>query len=150
MKKFIILLILTLAGNFHSFSQERTYEENIKFFLELNGTMGQYRQGVHELLNMLKEQYKDDKVPDEIWKEAEEKAQISLIQLTNDLVVVYKSFFSPEEIKELVQLYENKVAQKYIQNVMLISKASEEATLVWSKSLYNELTDYLFEKGFKQ
>ncbi len=150
MKKTLLLLGFLLSSIYYMPAQERTYEENIKFFLELNGTMGQYRQGVAELLQMLKQQYKDQNVPEEIWKEAENKAQISLIQLTNDLVVVYKNFFSPEEIKELVQLYEKEVAQKYIQNVLSISKASEEATLVWSRSLYNELTDYLYENGYKQ
>lgn len=147
--KFRLVFVFLLVSLF-SQAQDTSYEKDIKYFLELNGTMGQYRDGTTQLLVMLKEQYKDANVTASVWKELEGEAQNSLEGLKSDLVVVYQKYFTHSEIKELNSLYKKEVAQKFINNVMTITEASQEASIVWSRSLYNQLTDALHEKGYDQ
>ncbi len=147
--KFRLVFVFLFASLFIQ-AQNTTYDKDIKKFMELNGTMGQYREGTSQLIVMLKEQYKDAKVTDNIWKEIEISAQNSLVGLKTDLVIVYKKFFTHKEIIELNTLYEKEVAQKFINNVMTLTEASQDASIVWSRSLYNQLTDLLYEKGYTQ
>ena len=147
--KFRLVFVFLLISLF-SQAQDTTYDEDIKHFLELNGTMGQYREGASQLIVMLKEQYKDANVTASIWTELEGAAQNSLEGLKTDLVIVYKKFFTHSEIKELNSLYEKEVAQKFINNVITITEVSQDASIVWSRSLYNQLTDSLHEKGYDQ
>ncbi len=144
------ILVLFLALGLLTHAQERTYDEDIKLFIELNGTMGQYREGTSQLIVMLKEQYSSAGVSENDWLEAEQAAENSLISLKKDLITVYKKFFTHSEVKELVNLYSKDVAQKFISNVVPITMASQDASVVWSRSLYNELTDLLHEKGYSQ
>jgi len=146
MKFFLVFVFLSFGIVLHA--QDRTYDEDIKYFIELNGTMGQYRDGTSQLLTMLKEQYKDANVSESVWKEIEGVAQFSLEGLKIDLITVYKKFFTHNEIIELNNLYKKEVAQKFINNVMAITDASQDASIVWSRSLYNQLTDLLHEKGY--
>ncbi len=144
------ILVLFLALGLLTHAQERTYDEDIKLFIELNGTMGQYREGTSQLIVMLKEQYSSAGVSENDWLEAEQAAENSLISLKKDLITVYKKFFTHSEVKELVNLYSKDVAQKFISNVVPITMASQDASVVWSRSLYNELTDLLHAKGYSQ
>jgi len=145
-----LLLLLFVSLSFFTQAQEKSYDNNVQYFIELNGTMGQYRVGGTQLMHLLKEQYKDAKVSDAHWLEAEKAIQQSLDGLKTDLVIVYKKFFTHDEIKELIKLYDNAVAQKYINNVISITEASQDASVVWSRSLYNQLIDLLHEKGYAQ
>ncbi len=145
--KFKILLLFIMFG-VYSQAQNTDYDKDIKHFIEINGTMGQYNQAVDQLMLLFQEQYKDAAVKEEVWNEVEMKAISSLDGLSNDLVVVYKKFFTHQEIKELNKLFENEVAQKYINNVSLLTEASQDPSIVWSRNLYNQVTDLLFEKGY--
>ncbi len=147
--KYKFLFIFLIAGIFTQ-AQDSSYENDIKQFIEINGTMGQYRVAVDQLVTLLKEQYVNANVSDAVWDESQVIAVNSLTGLSDDLVVVYKKYFSHEEIKELNTLYEKKVAQKFINNVSNITAASQDPSIVWSRSLYNKLTDLLHQKGYTQ
>ncbi len=130
-------------------AQNNSFEEDVNYFLELNGTMGQYRNAVPELVSLLKKQYSDATVPDVVWEEINLKAMQSLDGLSKDLVIVYKEFFTHEEIKDLVQVYQKESVQKFINNVPELTKASDTPSMVWSRNLYNQITDLLHEKGYQ-
>ena len=148
MKFKILLFSLLFAISIQA--QETSYDNDVKHFIEINGTMGQYRVAVDQLVTLLKEQYASAGVSDTVWNESQTVALNSLTGLSDDLVVVYKKFFTHEEIKELNILYENKVAQKFINNVSNLTEASQDPSIVWSRSLYNQLTDLLHQKGYTQ
>ena len=147
--KLKFLLILLMMGIFVQ-AQNSNFDADIKHFIEINDTMGQYQDSIKQLTNMLKEQYKDANVTDDVWNETKIIAEKSLIGLSDDLVVVYKNFFSHDEIIALNTLYESEVAQKFINNVVSLSDASQEASIVWSRSLYNQITDLLYQKGYTE
>lgn len=147
--KLKILLLLLISGIFVQ-AQNSNFDADIKHFIEINGTMGQYQDAVSQLTNMLKEQYKEANVTDAVWNETKLVAEKSLIGLSDDLVVVYKNFFSHDEIIALNKLYESEVAQKFINNVVSLSDASQDASIVWSRSLYNQITDLLYQKGYTE
>ena len=140
----VLLVFLSLSVQ----AQDKDYDNDIRFFMEINGTMGQYRDALDQLNKMLKEQYKDAGVKASDWKEIEGVGVESLTGLENDLIVVYKKFFTHDEIKELNKLYSKDVAQKFISNVVSITNASQNASMVWSRNLYNRITDLLHEKGY--
>lgn len=146
--KFKILLPLLLFVGVIT-AQNNSFEEDVNYFLELNGTMGQYRKAVPELVSLLKNQYSDAAVPEVVWEEVSLKAMQSLDGLTKDLVVVYKEYFTQEEIMELVQVYKKESVQKFINNVPELTKASDTPSMVWSRNLYNQITDLLHEKGYQ-
>ena len=147
MNKLIMLLAMLFVINYAN-AQENSYDNDIKHFIEINGTIQQYKTAVSELTDMLKQQYKDANVKDNDWIEIKEVADSSLVGLSNDLVVVYKKFFTHNEIKELNTLYETAVAQKFIGNVINLTNASQDVSIVWSRSLYNQLQDLLHQKGY--
>jgi len=149
MKTKIFFLSIILAVYFQSIqAQNSSYDQDVKHFIEINGTIGQYYTAIEQLSDMLNEQYKDANVTENDWQEITTLANKSIVGLSDDLVVVYKNYFTHEEIKELSKLYEKEVLQKFVHNVMSISEASQDASIVWSRSLYNELTDYLTQKGY--
>lgn len=145
--KFLFLFLVTFS---FANAQNDSYANDIKYFIEINGTMSQYNAAVDELVNMLKEQYSAANVKESDWLAIHQEAVNSLDALSDDLVVVYKKFFTHQEIKELNKLYKTKVAQKFINNVISITHASQDASVVWSRSLYNKITDLLHEKGYSK
>jgi hypothetical protein len=147
--KFKFLFVFLLVSVFIQ-AQDLSYDNDVKHFIEINGTMGQYRNAVNQLVSLLKDQYKNANVTDDVWNETQTMAINSLSGLSDDLVVIYKKFFTHDEIKELNLLYENKVAQKFINNVGHLTEASQDPSIVWSRSLYNQLTDMLHQKGYTQ
>jgi len=142
---FLFLLSFLLVD-----AQNDSFSNDIKHFIEINGTMGQYNTAVGELTSMLKDQYSTANVKESDWLEIHNVAVNSLESLSDDLVIVYKKYFTQEEIKALNKMYNTKVAQKFINNVISISNASQDASIVWSRSLYNKITDLLHEKGYSK
>lgn len=145
-KIFFLFLLFTL----YTQAQNTSYDQDIKHFIEINGTIGQYYDAINQLNDMLKEQYKDADVSENDWKEVDTLAKNSIESLSADLVIVYKNYFTHEEIIVLNKHYENEVLQKFVNNVVSISDASQDASIVWSRSLYNQLTDYLHDKGYSE
>jgi len=144
------LLFLFLLSFLFVNAQNDTFSNDIKYFIEINGTMGQYNTAVGELTTMLKDQYSAANVKESDWLEIHNVAVNSLESLSDDLVTVYKKYFTHEEIKALNKMYDTKVAQKFVNNVINISNASQDASIVWSRSLYNKITDLLYEKGYSK
>lgn len=147
--RFKLLFLFLVSFSFVN-AQNDSFSNDIKYFIEINGTMGQYNTAVGELTNMLKEQYSSANVKESDWLEMHNVAVNSLEGLSDDLVTVYKKYFTHEEIKALNKMYDTKVAQKFINNVISISNASQDASIVWSRSLYNKITDLLHEKGYSK
>lgn len=147
--KFKLFYLFLLSFSFLN-AQNDSYSNDIRHFIEINGTMGQYNSAVYELTNMLKNQYSSANVKESDWLEIHKVAVNSLEGLSDDLVIVYKKFFTHEEIKALNKMFNTKVAQKFINNVISITNASQDASVVWSRSLYNTLTDLLHEKGYSK
>jgi hypothetical protein len=143
-KLLFLLFILPVAFQ----AQNTSYDNDIKYFIEINGTMGQYRDAINQLMPMLKAQYKDNNVSEKDWEEMKLIADNSLDGLADDLVVIYKKFFTHDEIKQLNKLYKNAVVQKFVNNVVNLSDASQDASIVWSRSLYNTINDLLHQKGY--
>lgn len=142
-----LLILFFLSFSFVQ-AQNDSFSNDIKYFIEINGTMGQYNTAVDELTHMLQKQYSEAHVIESDWLEIQKVAVHSLDSLSDDLVVVYKKFFTHEEIIALNKMYKTQVAQKFINNVVSISNASQEASIVWSRSLYNKLSDLLHKKGY--
>ena len=147
--KFKFLFLFLLSFSFIN-AQNDSFSNDIRHFIEINGTMGQYNTAVGELTSMLKDQYSTANVKEADWLEIQNVAVNSLEGLSDDLVIVYKKYFTQEEIKALNKMYDTKVAQKFINNVISISNASQDASIVWSRSLYNKITDILHEKGYSK
>ena len=144
------LMILFLSIAFFANAQKTTqYESDIIYFIELNGTMTQYRDATTQIIAIYKNNYSSHNVPDTVWEEAQLLADNTLEALKFDFVTVYQKFFTHSEIKELIELYNNPVAQKYISNVLPITEASQEAASVWSKNLGFQLNDFLYNKGYE-
>lgn len=146
----IKILFLLLSVTFYTQAQNTTYDQDVKHFLEINGTIGQYYEAMDQLSELLKSQYIDANVAESDWVEIDKLAKNSITGLSDDLVVVYKKYFTHEEIIELNKHYENPIVQKFVNNVVSLSDASQDASIVWSRSLYNQLTDYLHNKGYSE
>ena len=143
-KIFFLFFFITV----YTQAQNNSYDQDVTHFIEVNGTLGQYHTAIEQLSDMLKEQYKEANLTADDWNEINSMAKKSLVGLSDDLATVYKNYFSHDEIIELNKLYENEVLQKFVKNVVSISDASQDASIVWSRSLYNEITDYLSLKGY--
>lgn len=148
MKFKLLFLFLFITLYTQAQAQNTTYDKDVKHFIEINGTLDQYYGAIGQLSELLKSQYQDANVTESDWKEIDNLAQNSIASLSDDLVIVYKKFFTHAEIIELNKHYENEIMQRFVKNVVSLTDASQDASVVWSRSLYNELTDYLDQKAY--
>ncbi|MBE8966730.1 DUF2059 domain-containing protein [Nostocales cyanobacterium LEGE 12452] len=90
--------------------QEIEKTNNIKKLFEITGVKNISRQIITQLLNDLKSDY--PQVPQKVWDNF--AAEFKSDEIVNEIVPVYKKYFTNEEIKQLIRFYQTPLGQKTI------------------------------------
>lgn len=110
----------TIAPN--SNAQEIEKANNIKKLFDLTGVKNLSQQIVTQLLNELKSDYPE--VPLKFWESF--AAEIKSDELVDEIIPVYKKYFTNEEIKQLIAFYQTPVGKKTITIIPQIYQESYE------------------------
>ena len=173
MKKLLTgLLILNMLC---AFGQERTYHDDVLAYFQVNGTAQQYQDATNGLFDLLKRQYENQNVPNEVWNELQKDSPKYVSQVLNMLVSAYRGSYSQEDINNMLNFYntpagrqllldktaldyeqQKKVSSFYntptgmqIQTVELeIVQNISEISEIWSRDLYRLMVNKLAEKGY--
>lgn len=173
MKK--LLFVLFFLGSLQINAQETTYHGDVLRYLTMNGTANQYGEAINQLFDLLKQQYKDQNVTNEVWSELEKETSPEVNRILNMLVSAYRGTYEHEDIKNMMAFYEtgagkqllldktalsqeqqkeasafynSTTGQKILTSEQQISKRVGEVSEIWSRDLYRNIVDKLAEKGF--
>ncbi|MEH2194788.1 MAG: DUF2059 domain-containing protein [Nostoc sp.] len=108
----------TIAPN--SNTQEIEKNNNIKKLFELTGVKNLSQQIITNLINELKSNYSE--VPLKVWESF--AAEIKSDELVDQILPIYKKYFTNEEIKQLIAFYQTPVGKKTITVIPQISQES--------------------------
>ncbi len=91
-------------------AQEIEKTNNIKKLFELIGVKNLSRQILTELLNNVKSDY--PQVPQKFWDKF--AAEFKSDDLVDEIIPIYKKYYTNEEIKQLITFYQTPLGQKTI------------------------------------
>ncbi|MDX9880767.1 MAG: DUF2059 domain-containing protein [Prolixibacteraceae bacterium] len=146
MKKLLFVLMLTL-GAFMVNAQEAEFDMNVSKLMELNGTNANYDL----LFDQMVVQYKMMKpnVPGEIWEAARRDVfNVKVKELTKQLIPLYKTQFTNDEIKKMIEFYSSPIGKKMVGGTAVITKEGMQIVQNWGMGLGTDLNMYLIKKGF--
>ena len=171
MKKLVFLFLLFTST--FSWSQD-ALNNDMKEYLSNNGTIGYYAQVVDRMFDFLKQEYENQQIPEELWKELSDVKPEALNEITQSIITTYKAHFTDVELTELLAYYNSEISKKansgeqlteeeaksqqaFAESVLVnkISKSSESLNNVmknltqeWSAQLFLDVEAKLKAKGF--
>ncbi len=172
---FFLVLMVTM-----SFAQDKEvavdeYSEDVKLCLKNNGTYNYYDGVVDSMFTHLKDQFVDQKVPEEVWTELESIKKGTLDELSHMIVSAYRGHFNLQDVKNmnalystaagirminseseltesdrevLSKFYKSETGQKIVGSQDSMNASMMQITEMWSADLYKSVLDKLSEKGF--
>ena len=172
MKRLFTLLALTVC--LFGQAQSETYSKEVKSALENNGTVAYYDNVVDKLFGLLKENYKTQNVPDEVWTELEAVKPMAVKNLVELVTQAYLPLFNEEDVKNmnafyatdagknlftkrnlsseqkqaLEQFYQTETGNKIVINQETLDASMKNTSQNYSGNLYLQLVDALTAKGY--
>lgn len=177
--KNILTFFLVILVSATSFAQDEQvvdeYSEDVKLCLKNNGTYNYYDGVVDSMFTHLKQQFADQKVPEEIWTELEAIKPNTLNELGQMIVSAYRGHFTHQDVKNMNNLYLTSAGKKMINSETELTEGEKvflsefyksdtgqkivgsqdsmnasmlQITEMWSADLYKSVIDKLSEKGF--
>jgi len=109
-----------------SLAQETDYTEEVKTYLLLNGTAGQYEYAYDGLLKMLQNQYPKTSANEKGWAYLNENKSKSIQEMIGLLVPVYQAHFNASEIQEMIRFYESETGKQLLQDRSQMTSVQKE------------------------
>ncbi|WP_298514170.1 hypothetical protein [uncultured Kordia sp.] len=174
MKKLLIVTFLFICAQ-TSMAQTDPYIDSVKKYLTINGTQEQYEGAINSMFDMLKNRFKDYKIPEAIWNELEGDKKKHVEDVKAILVSAYKAYFTLNDIKNMIVFYESDAVKqmradkakltdtqrqqivnfydsdtglKMIASRDGLAKIEGEISQQWSGDLYKSVLNKLAEKGY--
>lgn len=173
MKKLLFALFFLCSLQFNA--QETSYHEDVLRYLTMNGTANQYGEAINQLFDLLKQQYKDQNVTEEVWSGLKKETSPEVNRILNMLVSAYRGTYEHEDIKNMMKFYEtgtgkqlladktalnyeqqkeasvfynSSTGQKILTSEQQIGRRVGEVSEIWSRDLYRSIIDKLADKGY--
>ena len=144
MKKVLFTSLLLIALSTLCFGQsDKQYRETLQKMLKVSNVEGGYRASLNPMITMFKQQYPDD---DEFWKEFEKELSVSLEELLELLVPVYKKYLTIEDLKGMIKFYETPVGRKYAQKSPLIVQESMQVGQQWGMKMGKKIKEKIKQR----
>ena len=146
MKKVLIATIISLFVTDISSAQESQYDKDVKRFLEINGS----KQNMEPIVTQMMAQFKMMKtgVPDEFWSRAEKNMIADLDNLLLKMVPIYKSQFSHEEIKGLIEFYESPLGKSFTEKSVKLLPQTMQIGQQWGMEIGTKIQQDLMNEGY--
>ncbi len=127
MKKIVLLLTLVLTFCFNVTAQNDKFTKTIVEYLKINGTPEQYGLAYDNMFTVLKKQFKNSNVPEEVWKKLQDDGkQKSINEILNFLTFAYKNHFTQEDILALTEFYKTDAAKQMLTDVAGLTQEQNE------------------------
>jgi len=173
---FFLALIVTMSSAQDKEIAVDEYSEDVKLCLKNNGTYNYYDGVVDSMFTHLKEQFVDQKVPEEVWAELEGIKAETLDELGQMIVSAYRGHFNLQDLKNmnalygttagkrminseteltegdkavLSEFYKSETGQKIVGSQDSMNASMMQITEMWSADLYKSVLAKLSEKGFE-
>lgn len=154
-----------------------SFQEDMKHFLNMNGTVHYYENVVDRMFDFLKQEYAEQKVPENVWADLNDEVKTEAIDEITELItqsyqghftneelvrmlnfyktttgkkVLLKEPIGPEEVKERDAFYESELGQKISVSTESLNNILKQLTQEWSAQLFRDASHKLEEKGFKK
>lgn len=150
MKNIILILFLAFSGAvFASTEQDsNTYEEDLKYLFQINGSQASYQESIKAMIVQLRNQ--DSDIPTEYWDKAEvEFVNTSVNDLISMLLPIYKQNLSHDDVLAMISFYESVAGKRIAQKLPKITTESMQAGMSWGKAIGDKIKADIKNKGFK-
>ncbi|MEH2163945.1 MAG: DUF2059 domain-containing protein [Nostoc sp.] len=132
----------TIAQNNNA--QEIEITTNIKKLLDITFTKNTFKYLISELLNNFKSEY--PQAPQKFWDTF--AAELKPDDLVNEIIPLYKKYFTNEEIKQLIAFYETPVGQKAITTLPQIVQDSNLIGIKYGTAVAKRALKKLEAEGY--
>ena len=150
MKKIVLFLFLTLStSTFASSGQEtNTYEKDLKYLFQINGSQASYQESVKAMIIQLRSQ--ESNIPTEYWDKAEvEFVNTSVNDLIKMLLPIYRQNLSHEDVLAMIDFYESVAGKRIAQKLPKITTESMQAGMSWGQAIGAKIKADIESKGYK-
>jgi len=147
-KRFVVSLVLLLAGVAPLQAQTRISpekEKSIRQLLDVMGTTKLTQQMTTQMMAMLKQSQPG--VPEELWSRFEKK--LDAREVIDLVIPVYDKHFSKEDIDGLTAFYESPLGQKVVRTLPQVSQESMEIGQAWGRRKAEEVLQELQQERSK-
>ncbi len=104
MKLRFLFLTLFCAICFSTTAQNK-FQQEVITYLTVNGTVKQYNTVYDDMINVLKQQFANAKVPQSEWDALGKDKAKSVDQVTRMFASAYRKYFSAEEVSQMSKFY---------------------------------------------
>lgn len=148
-KKSILLTLLVVFSITASAKHEAdSYEDDIKYLFQINGSEASYQQSIKTMINYFKTQ--ESNVPKEYWEKAEEEfMKTSIGELVKMLIPIYQKNLSHDDVLAMIEFYESAAGKRIAQKIPNISSESMQVGMSWGQAIGTKIKADIESKGFK-
>ncbi len=168
-----LTLFLTICFSVTTYAQ--SFQEDIIKYLSINGTVQQYEKAYDEMFLVLRQQYQNVSVPEEVWTDLQSSKEKQVNYLIALLASTYRSHFTKEDIKTMLAFYESEAGKQLVEDYTKLtpeqnaafsafntSEAGKKLEMVrpelakdisetseyWSRDLFKNTMQALKDKGY--
>ncbi len=121
-----ILVFAIALASFNIKGQDVEMIPKVSSYLETNGTMKQYQNAYHELLNLMEKQFPKSEKNSEGWTYLADNERKALKEIKALLVPIYVKHFTADDIDKMQSFYETKAGVQLITNSGQLSESQKE------------------------
>ncbi len=128
-------------------AQTDRFEKDLLKFLQLSGSTSTYDLMYDQLTPQLK--MMKPGVPDSLWVSLKtEVFDKEVLELTKQLVPLYKKHFTHQDVKELISFYESPIGKKLATKTPILTREAMQMSQTWGMELMAKLNSWLTGKGY--
>jgi len=142
MKKFPLVLLLTLCAAFSAYGQ--TKKQDIAKLLDVMDVKAQAVQMIDLMLPSMKGMAPG--APAEFWVKF--KASIKMETFVELLIPIYDKHFSQDDIKNLIKFYESPTGKKFVKVSPAMTQDAFQASQKWGEKLAQDIIVELKKDGY--
>lgn len=136
-----------LLGTYCAKAQTSDYDKDLERYLKLSNATATYDMVYEQLITQLKQMKPG--VSDSVWvnlkKEVFDK---EVMELTKQLVPLYKKHFTHEDVNELISFYESPIGKKLATKTPILGREAMQLGQTWGMNLMAKINGWLGEKGY--
>ena len=134
MKKYLIPLLLFFCF-YTNFSQTDSYKKTLVEFMKVQGDYETLYSTFDQMVLMMGVDSSDEK-----YKDLKEEMIVNLI---DKMVPLYKKYYSEDELKEAIKLFETPIGQKIAESKSLILNESMQLSMQWGMEFSGKLQEMI-------
>ena len=134
MKKYFITILLSFC--FHTnFSQTDSYKKTLVEFMKVQGDYETLYSTFDQMVLMMGVDSSDEK-----YKDLKEEMIVNLIE---KMVPLYKKYYSEDELREAIKLFQTPIGQKIAESKSLILNESMQLSMQWGMEISGKLQEMI-------